>query len=171
RGTGQDALRFARAAKESAKAISVLRVAAGPGGWSVTLAYVEVKPITVGPVTSAPHPDASWCFSSCRERRERIVAVVKQLNAERDALGRLAGLSATKKQVAELLEVKSKFGDDETAQALTSQLDWLPPSFVASFSAKESSFEVSKDFEAACRAAMPGCAWNPSSKELVTPRK
>lgn len=171
RGTGQDALRFARAVMESSPSLSVLRISAGPGGWSVTLAIVEAKPVTISDVTAAPHPDASWCFASCRERREKIVAMAKQLNAERTALGKLAGLSAAKKQLAELLEVKAKFDDPGTLAALTSQLDWLPPSFVASFSAKESSFEVSKNFEAACQAAMPTCAWNSSSKELVAPRK
>lgn len=173
-GTPKDVLSFVRAALARSRAVNVTEVRFGDAAFEVTFGVIRPPPPRPAKTsTSAPAPsvDTSWCYASCRARRERIVETGLRIGAIEKVLGKLIDLPREKKELHDLLSIDEKFiGDEaEAAFATLEAADWISPGTSITFSPRMLMMKAPADVAAQCAASFPACRYEPSKKLFEIP--
>ena len=151
---------FLRAVLALSKQVAVLELKLSDDDWSarLNLSFPRAAPPAVLPSLSSAN---AWCYSSCRERRQRISAKLVELVALEASLGPLATLPSRETQLAQLLPTR---GFATTDMALTlDRFGWVPAHVIVHFENTSLHVMATRDLVDACSKAFTGlgtCRFN-----------
>ena len=157
------------AALAKSRSVNVTTFTYSKEAWSASVAVIGVTKPKLSARGAPALAESSWCYASCRERRQRIADKNDRLSKLGTSLGALRSLPLERNLLRELLNIDSKFAGDAVVPMLEQlrTAAWLPAESTMGFSPKEVLLTAPASSATACTASLPKCSYDAAHQQLI----